>query len=190
MEAALKKKSRSFSFLFYMIFLPLFVSVFLVVGALQILGYNVVGNAMRFATQNPVIRHTIGLPPLAQPVSVQMKQVRGQLSAVEQTVNHLNSQLSRANRALLASQSLVASEKAKILSLEKQVATSQRSLATAKGAAAVYMNMSPNQAAQILQLQPFSQQVSILRSMDQATQASILSGMPPKLAAKLIQAGA
>ncbi|KYP82156.1 magnesium transporter MgtE N-terminal domain-containing protein [Ferroacidibacillus organovorans] len=190
MEEAVKRKSRSLSFLFYMILLPLLVSVILVIGALQILGYNVVGNLSRFATQNPVIRHSIGLPPLAQPIPVQVKALRGQLTAAQKTLQNLHDQLTRENHALLASQSLAVAEKTKISALEKQVATSQKTLSTAKGAAAVYMNMSPSQAAQIMQLQPFAQQVAILRSMDQATQASILSGMPPKLAAKLIQAGA
>jgi flagellar motility protein MotE (MotC chaperone) len=52
------------------------------------------------------------------------------------------------------------------------------------------MDMSPNQAAVILTQLSFADQVLVLRAMNSADEASILAVMPPKQAAKLLQAGA
>lgn len=186
-----EKGMRSISWIFYTFILPIIFSVIILFLIIQFMfGINVTGSVSNWALQFPIVRHAIGLGPLPVPVPVQIKQMRSKMQAdaqqiarLQQEVATLQSQVSQANQQASTTET-------RLSIVKKQLHALQKLHQSAVVSAAIYSNMTPDQAALIISQLPFAQEVIALRAMDPGTQASILGKMSAAKAAKLLQAGA
>lgn len=186
-----ERGSRSFSWLFYTFLLPIFFTAIIVFLIVQfILGINVAGAIGNYAVKFPVVRHTLGLAPVPVPIPEQVLALRGELNREVKKTTAFKLQVATLQNEVNHSKSVQISLKTSLHDVKHQLAALESAIHTAQNASTVYVDMSPTQAAQIISLLPFSQQVLTIRALDAATQASILGQLTSKQAAKLIQAGA
>ena len=185
-----ERRARPMSWIIYYFLLPILASALFAGIALQILGVNVLGKIATVTTQTAAIRHMLGEPPSAPSAP-------SQVVALTRQLRQKSGEITRLKQSVTALEAKAAADQAHLLTLSRQAKADQTQIHKAGSAAQnaakqakVYMDMSPNQAAVILTQLSFADQVLVLRAMNSADEASILAVMPPKQAAKLLQAGA
>lgn len=186
---------RPLSWVFYMIILPIIFTIVLLIVILQfILGFNVAGTVTAWMDQFPIVRHTLGLPakpvPVPQQIASLETELKLQTATAQSHIKSLEKSVHQLQQQLVSSKSTAVSLQGKLRTVQSQLAIVQHVKSTAKSEATVLMNMSPTQAAQILVQLPFQEQVLTLQAMDAPDQASVLSQLPVKVAAKLLRSGA
>lgn len=186
-----EKGTRSLSWIFYTFILPILFTLIIVFLIVQfMLGINVTGAVSTWAVQVPVIRHALGLAPIEPPVSEQVKRLSTAFSAEELEVTDLKQKISLLQSKIVALQNQDAGALSQYQLVKKQLKAEQVAMHRAQNESAIYTNMSPSQAAQIIVQLPFAQEVLVLKAMDAGTSAQILAQLPVKQAAKLLQSGA
>lgn len=180
------------AWLFYTVVLPVFFTAIMVGVLLQVLGFNLLAPVEKAAVGIPVIKNWIPAARVAKgsksgpaplPVwRVELIRDATRMTALRAEVTRVSQELAGARKTLAAQGVTVRADEAALAAF-KRTAKSNAKLAT------VYMNMSPNQAALIIQALPVAEQVGIFRAMDPVDQASILADMPPAKAAKIMEAG-
>jgi len=182
--------ARPLSWVFYTLILPILFTVIIVFLIVQfMLGINLTGDVSTWAVQVPVIRHALGLAPIQPPVAKQVQDLRTELAVQMEKVAGLQEQLSSLEEKLASSQSSQSGDAHRLDAVQSQLRKLEASMHSAAAAAAIYTNMAPGQAAQIILQLPFGQEVLTMKAMDSGTQAQILSQMPVAKAARLLQAG-
>ncbi|PWI58190.1 magnesium transporter MgtE N-terminal domain-containing protein [Sulfoacidibacillus thermotolerans] len=184
-----ERRFRPLSWIFYYVLLPIIATALFAAVALQILGYNVIGTLesriTRIAGTHQLLNHGAGSTSSAQTAALRIEVAQKQL-----TIETLNRKVAALSQQVALSTRQIQSEKTAIQALQAKLAQKQSAAAIAAKQAAIYTNMSSQQAAVILLQLSQSEQVAILKDMSSADAASILADMPAKQAAQLLQAGA
>ncbi len=178
------------AWIFYTILLPLLFTVVMIGVALQIFGYNVTGALDGYAASLPVVGRLFSparATQSARPHHANVWKVTAGRDAIA---------LRSAHRQLVQLQAELAREKTasgrysqQLTAVRAQLKALQAKRAAAAKEGQVLANMTASQAALILMQQPIAAQVPILQAMSTTDQASLLAALPPKTAARLLQAG-
>lgn len=186
------RRAGPVAWLFYTIVLPLLFTAVMVGVLLQVLGFNLLAPLEKEAARIPVINHwffaakeTKGAHSGPAPVPVW----RTELIRDAARLAALRAQVARVSRELAGARRMLAVEEARVKADEAKLSALALSAKENAKLATVYTNMSPNQAALIIEALPIRQQVGIFRAMDPVDQASILADMPAAQAAKVMEAG-
>ncbi len=184
------RRSQSISWIFYYVILPIVATAIFAALALQILGYNVIGTIGSRIGQmeGSHLLNSHGKAVATPSSAATVASV--QLAQKEIIIKKLDSQVATMKQQLTQSDQRFASTEANLKQLQVELKKMQNAATSASKEAVVYANMSSQQAAAILMQLSTYQQVLILKNMSAADQASILAVIPPKQAAKLLQAGA
>ncbi|MCY0892086.1 MAG: hypothetical protein OWR52_01055 [Acidibacillus sp.] len=168
-------------------FLPIIATTIFAALALQILGYNVLGTLESHLMK---IDGSHTQSTYASSTTSELDALHIQMAQKQLTIESLHGQVSLLNQELSQSKLDVVSEMSKISSLQAKINQLQSNNASWSKQAAIYSNMSSQQAVAILMQLPTREQVFVVKAMSASDQASILAAMPPKQAAILLQDGA
>lgn len=180
-------RMRPLSWMFYYLFLPIIATTIFAALALQILGYNVLGTLESHLMK---IDGSHTQSTYASSTTSELDALHIQMAQKQLTIESLHGQVSLLNQELSQSKLDVVSEMSKISSLQAKINQLQSNNASWSKQAAIYSNMSSQQAVAILMQLPTREQVFVVKAMSASDQASILAAMPPKQAAILLQDGA
>lgn len=183
-----KKKGGILSNIFYIVILPIIFSLVLIFVVMQIVGIPIVSTI----EQLPFLSHYF-------PQKKIINHVTHSVSALEQKEKLLLLEDKKENKSII----MISNLENKITTLQNQLkldqiqithdtkeiqATNKKNMNAAL-AAQIYNNMSSNAASAVFMLQPFDQEIAILKQMSPSDQSSLLATLPPSLSAKLIENG-